>query len=397
MQTRFLAGAGALLSLGLLSCGGGTGGTGAGGQSGSAGGHAGSGAAGGISGGNAGTTGSAGTIGSAGTSGSAGTTGGAGTTGNAGTSGGAGTTGSAGHGGTSGGAGTTGGAGHAGTAGGGSGGAGHAGTTGSGGAAGGTTTAGCGLTPPTLGAANPQTINVTDSKGTVTARQFYVSVPSTYNSSTPTRMVFAWHYAGGSASALIATGFGGSFYGVQPLLPSTIFVAGQGLLSTPGDATTSGWPNTNGGDIAFAKAMIAWMESNFCVDTTRIMSTGMSYGGIMSDAIGCQMPDVFRAVGVMSGALFGSASSCKSHPIAAWITHGDADTTVAISGDETARDQFLADNHCGTTFAAVTPSPCMSYDGCDSGYPVVWCPVAGEGHTIPSFAASGIANFFAQF
>jgi polyhydroxybutyrate depolymerase len=269
----------------------------------------------------------------------------------------------------------------------------------SGGAGGGTgTTTGCGLaTPPTVGVANPQTINVTDSKGTVTARQFYVSLPSTYNSSTPTRVVFAWHYAGGSASALIAPGFGGAFYGVQPLLPNTIFVAGQGLLSSPGDATTSGWPNTNGGDIAFAKAMIAWMESSFCVDTTRIMSTGMSYGGIMSDAIGCQMPDVFRAVGVMSGALFGAASTCKSHPIAAWITHGDADTTVAIAGDETARDQFLADNHCGTTSAAVTPSPCMSYDGCDGGYPVVWCPVAGEGHTIPSFAASGIANFFAQF
>jgi len=150
-------------------------------------------------------------------------------------------------------------------------------------------------------------------------------------------------------------------------------------------------------DIAFAKAMIAWMESNFCVDPTRIMSTGFSYGGIMSDTIGCQMPDVFRALGVMSGSLFSSGSSCKSHPIAAWITHGDADPTVDISGDETARDRFLADNHCGTTSTAVTPSPCLSYDNCDNGYPVVWCPVAGEGHTIPSFAASGIANFFAQF
>jgi len=102
-------------------------------------------------------------------------------------------------------------------------------------------------------------------------------------------------------------------------------------------------------------------------------------------------------VGVMSGALYNFGTACRSHPIAAWITHGDADTTVDISDDETARDQFLADNHCGTTTTAVTPSPCVSYGGCDSGYPVVWCEVAGEGHTIPSFAASGIANFFAQF
>jgi poly(3-hydroxybutyrate) depolymerase len=322
----------------------------------------------GAGGATAGQTGAGGA--SAGTSGA----GEAGRVGGAGTSGGqAGTNGAAG---TSGGAGTNGGA---------------AGTSGA-------TTAGCGLaSPPAVGAANPQTINVTDSKGTTTARQFYVSLPASYDSSQPTRVVFAWHYAGGSASALISSSYGGNFYGIQPLLPNTIFVAGQGLLSTPGDATTSGWPNTNGGDVAFAKAMIAWVEANFCVDPARILSTGMSYGGIMSDTLGCQMPDVFRAVGVMSGALYNFGTACKSHPIAAWITHGDADTTVDISGDETARDQFLADNHCGTTTTAVTPSPCVSYSGCDSGYPVVWCEVAGEGHTIPSFAASGIANFFAQF
>jgi hypothetical protein len=39
----------------------------------------------------------------------------------------------------------------------------------------------------------------------------------------------------------------------------------------------------------------------------------------------------------------------------------------------------------------------VSYDGCDSGYPVVWCPVDGEGHTIPSFAAAAIATFLGQF
>jgi predicted esterase len=284
--------------------------------------------------------------------------------------------------------------------------AGTGGTTGQGGSSGATGTggsgamsSGCGATPPALGPSNPQTLNVTDSKGTVTARQFYVSIPSDYDATKPYRTIFAWHYAGGSAATLAGTGYSGGYYGVQPKLPEAIYVAGQGLESTPGDATTTGWPNTNGGDIAFLNAMLTWLESNLCVDTTRIMSTGMSYGGIMSDTIGCQMPDVFRAVAVMSGSLFstGRGSTCKSHDIAAWITHGTADTTVDISGDETARDQFLADNHCGTTSTAVDPSPCMSYDGCDSGYPVVWCPVDGEGHTIPSFAAGAIATFLGQF
>ncbi|HVY41308.1 MAG TPA: PHB depolymerase family esterase, partial [Polyangia bacterium] len=256
--------------------------------------------------------------------------------------------------------------------------------------------AGCGMAPPALGTANPQTINVTDDKGTAASRTFYVGLPSDYAPTKAYPVIFAWHYAGGMASTIAGTGYSGKYYGVQPLLPQAIYVAPQGLTDSSGQ---TGWPNTNGGDIAFLKAMLSWTQSKLCVDTTRIMSTGFSYGGIMSDAIGCQMPDVFRAVAVMSGALFkfGASSGCKSHNVAAWFTHGTADPTVAISGDETARDQFLADNHCGTTTTPVTPSPCVSYDGCDAGYPVVWCPVEGEGHTIPSFAASGIAAFFGQF
>jgi poly(3-hydroxybutyrate) depolymerase len=239
-------------------------------------------------------------------------------------------------------------------------------------------------------------IDVTDNKGAVLSRQFYVSLPANYDSTKTYPLVTAWHYAGGTAAQLISASFGGAFYGVQKGFPNAIYVAGQGL--TDAQSMMTGWPNTNGQDIAFAKAMLSWLESSYCIDQNRVMATGMSYGGIMSDALGCQMPNVFRAVGVMSGALFNfGGSSCVSHPIAAWITHGTADMTVDISGDETARDQFLKDNGCGATTQPVDPSPCVSYDGCTSGYPVVWCPVDGEGHTIPSFAAGAIANFFKQF
>jgi hypothetical protein len=42
-------------------------------------------------------------------------------------------------------------------------------------------------------------------------------------------------------------------------------------------------------------------------------------------------------------------------------------------------------------------APLACFYGCDSGYPVVWCPVAGAGHTIPRFAAGAIATFLRQF
>ena len=71
-------------------------------------------------------------------------------------------------------------------------------------------------------------------------------------------------------------------------------------------------------------------------------------------------------------------------------------TGVDFSAGQAARDRILKTNHCTTTTAAVLPNPCVAYDGCDAGFPVHWCehPAA---HTIPSFAAEGIANFFLQF
>ncbi len=261
------------------------------------------------------------------------------------------------------------------------------------------TTAGCGaLTWPAGGTANPQTISVT-ANGATMDRQFYFALPATYTSSRPYRVVFAWHYAGGTAIMVAGTGGGaGRYYGLQPLLPDTIFITGQGLMDATG---RTGWPNTGGQDVAFARAMVDWANTNFCVDKTRIMSAGFSYGAIMSHTVACQMSDVFRAVGLMAGSLIGRATACVNHPIAAWMTHGTADTAaiggVDFSAGEAARDRIVALNHCAATTQPTTPSPCVAYDGCDAGNPVVWCPVQDEAHVIPSFAPAAIATFFSQF
>jgi polyhydroxybutyrate depolymerase len=247
-------------------------------------------------------------------------------------------------------------------------------------------------------------------------REYFVVLPSGYDNSKPSPVVFAFHGLGGTASSLLPTGspYGGGYalYGVQPGLPNAVFVVPQGLDTGSDAGNQYGWPNTGGQDINFVKAMLTWLETNLCVDKARYFSTGMSYGGMMSETIGCQIPDLFRAIGSQAGSLFGGSRNCTGKPIAAWITHGDADTTVDISGDITARDMFIANNGCDTTNtrtiqlvdtarigdAATTDVTCTVYDQCSKGnYPVVWCPVPGEGHAIPSFAGTEIAKFFNQF
>ena len=233
---------------------------------------------------------------------------------------------------------------------------------------------------------------VVDASGETNARTFFVLPPADYDPKTSYRLIFAWHYQGGTAADLIT----GGVYGIPALLSEAIYVVGQGL---PDGSGKPGWGNADGQDLAFTRAMIAWSEAHFCVDPARLMSTGMSAGGEMSDLIGCEMPDVFRALGVMSGALAGyGPGNCLGHPIAAWITHGTADSVIDISFGETAVDQFVLDDGCATTTSVPDPTlPCVSYDGCAPGNPVVWCPVSGGGHEIPSFAAPGIAGLFSQF
>ena len=180
----------------------------------------------------------------------------------------------------------------------------------------------------------------------------------------------------------------------QSRIPNAIYVTPQGL-----DAGSNGpgWANTNGEDIAFVKVMLADVEGKYCVDTSRIFSVGFSYGGMMSFAIGCEMSDTFRAIAPMSGSLYADFNCKGTGPhIAMWGSHGLSDNVVPIADGRSARDKILQQNHCGTTTTAVSPSPCVTYDGCDSGYPSTWCEFDGT-HQPPSFAPDAIAAFFKQF
>lgn len=246
--------------------------------------------------------------------------------------------------------------------------------------------AGCGSSNTTSPCSKSGTTCSLDVGGTT--RVYYVQLPASYSASKPYPVVFQFHPMGGSAEQAL------TMYRISAGLPDAIYVTPQGLTASGG---SSGWANTNGQDIAFTKAMLADVQSKYCVDNARIFSTGFSYGGMMSFAIGCEMSDVFRAIAPMSGSLY-SDFNCKGtgHAIAMWGSHGLSDNVVPIADGRAARDKILQENHCGTATSATTPSPCVSYTGCDAGYPATWCEFDGT-HQMPSFGSSAIAAFFKQF
>jgi polyhydroxybutyrate depolymerase len=226
-------------------------------------------------------------------------------------------------------------------------------------------------------------------------REYILEIPDGYDSSQPYALIFGWHWRGGSADD-VATGSigGGPYYGLEQRAAGTaIFVAPEGI--------DAGFANTDGRDIAMVRAILAFLDAKLCFDRQRIFSTGFSYGGMMSDAIGCEMADVFRAIAPMAGGLpsaehdYSGCNQVNSHPIAVWMSHGASDLVVPIADGENARDLFVARNQCQSQTTAVTPSPCVAYQGCAAGYPVHWCEFAG-GHAAPTFASAAIWDFFSQ-
>jgi polyhydroxybutyrate depolymerase len=256
----------------------------------------------------------------------------------------------------------------------------------SGGSGGTGTSPGCGSTLTTSSCSMKGTTCSLDIAGM--PRTYYVQLPKTYDPSIPYRLIFQFHPWGGTAEQALG------MYRISSSIPDAIYVTPQGLEA--GD-NGPGWANTNGQDIAFTKAMLSDVETKYCVDTARVFSVGFSYGGMMSFALGCEMANVFRAIAPMSGALY-SDPSCKGTgpAIAVWGSHGTNDQVVPIANGRAARDKMLLQNHCGTQTVPIDPSPCVSYQGCDPGYPVTWCEWDGP-HNIPSFGSSAIAAFLKQF
>jgi polyhydroxybutyrate depolymerase len=231
-----------------------------------------------------------------------------------------------------------------------------------------------------------------------TTREYVFTAPAGYDASTPMKLIFVWHGLGGTIDNMDSQFWG--YYGMANVNDgSAILAAGQGL-ATADDPEGYGWRNTDGEDVAFVRALIDWFDANFCIDAARIFSTGMSYGGVMSNTVGCDLGDLVRAIGPIAGAGPGfggfGAPDCVGQ-VASILIHGTADDVVTFDMGEASRDHWLEANHCDATTTPVDPTEyCVAYSGCDAGFPVHWC-VHDGGHTIPDFSAQAIWNFFAQF
>ena len=213
------------------------------------------------------------------------------------------------------------------------------------------------------------------------SRHYQVLVPAAYDANQPTRLVFVFHGLGGDGDQIRA------YFGFETQAAGqALFVYPDGIEKFQG---STAWAES---DLVFFDTMVSEISASLCVDPRRIFAAGHSFGGYMSNLVGCERSNVVRAIAPVSGGIV--STKCKG-PVAAWLAHGDGDSVVAQSEGIAARDHWRSANTCASTSKATKPSPCVSYDGCSANHPVTWCSFPGGHYPLPGFIKQGIWDFFA--
>ena len=217
------------------------------------------------------------------------------------------------------------------------------------------------------------------------ARTYYLQAPSNYDNMHAYRLVFTFHWNGGSANSIVNPpdadhNTDRPFYGLSDLSgDTTIYVAPDGL--------SQGWANTNDRDVNFTDDMLKAITDDLCIDTSRVFTTGFSFGGAISYKLACVRNEKFRAAIVYdAGPVSGNKTSECTKPIAWFQSHGLADgifnyTSVGIP----ILNLFVQLNGCTAAMPPNAPTnghTCFQFEGCSAGHPTRWCGFgSGENNT----------------
>lgn len=182
-----------------------------------------------------------------------------------------------------------------------------------------------------------QTLRRTVEVASVT-REYLVTLPVDYDAQQPYALIFAFHGLGGDREQLR------SYMNMErPADAEAIVIYPAGLETERG----TGWDLDGGSDdLAFVDALLEHYTQELCIDETRIYAMGHSYGGCMSNSVGCFRGDIFRAIAPVAGCgPFGRNVTCSGQ-VAALVVHSPFDTVEEYSSAVQGCTRWLRANSC---------------------------------------------------
>lgn len=228
-------------------------------------------------------------------------------------------------------------------------------------------------------------------------RRYLYYVPDNYNPQKPTPLVLSIHgFSSWPRNQMDITQWNtlADQYGFIVVYPSGTGFPKRWRLPQ----SSSNMPQTYD-DVKFLSQLIDRMQQEYNIDPQRIYVNGLSNGGGMSVALGCELSDRIAAVGSVAGAYFYPLEACRPiRPVPMIAFHGTADPIVPFNGGSFqnlgASLPDVADwikqraelNGCASVPRVILDQDTVSsieYFQCNENASVIFYTIYGGGHTWP--------------
>jgi polyhydroxybutyrate depolymerase len=224
-------------------------------------------------------------------------------------------------------------------------------------------------------------------------RSYVLHIPSAYDGTNPVPLVVDFHQVGESGSIELSS----SPYPAETD-PEGVIMAFPDGKKGPGG---TGWNIgpccvANVDDVAFAKALVAEVQTTACIDPNRVYAVGVGTGGGMAYYLGCHAADVFAAVASAAWDLLAeNENDCAPpRPITVLSFRGTADVVVPYAGGFSSAipgmsitflgakatfEKWAQIDQCAGSPSAEDNNGCSTYASCQDGVEVILCTKQG-GH-----------------
>lgn len=158
-------------------------------------------------------------------------------------------------------------------------------------------------------------------------------------------------------------GWGSNGRGFQKWFEMEKYVDGAALVVYP-DAEGSNWDYGYQRDLDFVADIIGIMKRTWCVDETRVLALGFSYGSRFVNHLGCKRPDLVRAI-VPSGGRWDAIEKDCVRPMPVLVAHRTNDPTMPVADGREAAQRWAKIDGCGDTQPVA--HGCIAWKDCKAG------------------------------
>lgn len=235
----------------------------------------------------------------------------------------------------------------------------------------------------------------------VGSRHYLVHLPNEFTDSIyyPVLMFYPGKGATAEAAEIV--------YGLDAL--PAIVVYPYPTIGTDGATAWQGAPySSNADDVAFTTSILDQLETDLCVDRTKIYAAGLSNGGGFASLLSCKLSDRFAAYAIISGAMYYPSGECKPPRPAPLITiHGEADPIVPFNGSVARKLPPIYNwaamraqmNKCRKSQVAYpdTATTTTTWSNCEGNVAVQNVHIRGGGHTWGQVSNDYLWHFLSRF